>query len=117
MYPVTARAASLPTLRTRSARGAGNNPSTNALIFGPSTSIRNSNTRIVTIATTPVAKVRPTSSNGPSASPSESRIFGRFSFAHSWAPMSFSQRPTSPLPSSASRMVLGRSSLKLLDAS
>ena len=69
------------------------------------------------MATTPVANVLPAVNRGPFVSLSESRIFGRLSCAHCCAPMSLSQRPISPFPFSASRMVCGRSLLKLVDAS
>ncbi len=59
---------------------------------GPSRSIRNVSTRIVSVATVPVTSPRPAASS-PFESVSELRSFGRFFFAQSCAPMSWSQWP------------------------
>ena len=83
---------------------------------GPSRSIRKVSTRIVSVAMVPVTRPRPAAIR-PFESVSEFRSLGKFFFAQSCAPTSWSQCPICPFPFSAWRIVRGRSSVKVDDAS
>src|SRR6478752_2645315 len=72
----------------RSARVWGKRSRTAAEKIGPSTSIRNTRTMIVMVATTPETTATPAWKSGPSDRLSDLRIAGRLSWTHPWTPRS-----------------------------